>query len=114
MPTSYGSYTRDMSLVNMAKIVNYLLHNQAKFSQYVGKTMFSRFHCLFHTEKGGCLIFGVNIKILPNLDSMAFFTQKMKGCLTIGVSIKVLHNLDSMAFLTQKWGGGLLDNWSEL
>ena len=45
----------DMSVVNMAMIVNYLLHNQAKFSQYVGKTMFSGFHCLFHTEIGGLI-----------------------------------------------------------
>ena len=45
---------------------------------------------------------GVNIEIIASLDSMAFFTQKMKGCLTIGVNIKILPNLDSIAFFTEK------------
>ena len=58
----------------------------------------------FFKQNWGCLKIGVNIKILPNLDSMAFFTQKMKGCLIIGVNNKILPSLDSIPFFTKKLG----------
>ena len=108
MSYRFSSYTRAILLFNMAKVAKHLLHTQAKFSQYRARLQCLDFMAFFKQKwGGGYLTIGVNIKILPNLDSVAFFKQNW-GCLKIGVNIKILPNLDSMAFFTQKMKGCLI------